>query len=320
MDDHRETARSEVDLIDILAVLIRHRLLVLTAIILCGAISTFRKAVTEVSVEYQAEASAAFTSLDGLHIGRDIKALQAVLEAPGFRRELLGRFTLWGNDDAGVDSSRIDHYLGGNTVRANLDILREMSTVRTENGLISFTVISEDRYAAAGIANAFVESLLEYDRMIGENRERSIQAFLDLAQQSLLEVEDSAAVLRERISGEWKLTSRQVDRSSIEVLRREYRELERRARIRDNLVQKTLEEWEQLTSLREGHSGNLEILYRARVWKIEDEEESLGKVAAIGSAVGACLGTLLAFAIEFLRRVGRDGGSQRLRRALRGES
>ncbi len=292
----------EIDLIDLIAVIVRRRWLIIWVIVLftvMGGVSgyfadppPFRAEVNLLAVEPP--------RLDG----RTTPPISPTMIS-GFGIGQIVLSTLMPNPRSHGDSITVLGWLGGQTIRRALQTLNDRTVItQAEGGLISIAVTDKDSLVAAGMSNAYVYALTHYFK-----KEKQIKADeeLDYIDSRLLEVE---RWLRE--AEDSLLTFRARNRGRLDTERYlEWRQ--RRVSSWENVYNNLLSRQEAIRIEAQRGRPDFRVLSYASAEDAERAGPSLRKRLMLGTGVGVLVALLAAFVVDYGSRVRSDG---RLRQAL----
>ena len=217
----------------------------------------------------------------------------------------------------GGDSVSVAKYLGGNTVGASHEILRSKTALQVgSSGFVAIRVSDPDSVASVHIAKAYVAGLRGFFADVKERRVTRELSYVDRRLSevgaSLIEAEDSVYTFRRKYLGGMGDGERhEVERE----LGRRQRKVNSWAKVYNTL----LSHQETIRMRAQEGDTRVDLLSSASGRTVESHGFSVKK-AAVGIGVGGALGIFLAFVRDYVQRLTRMGGGERLRKAYRGES
>lgn len=311
------------DLIDLVAVLIRRRRLLVFVVCLTTAASVASALMRDDPGTYVAEANAVMTANrqirpDNARLERT-KVNFAVLRNASVGLKVLEREVPYLRDGK-PDSIRLWDYIGRTgTTRSALDALFKVVTFeRNAYGILTFKAEMADSLVATATVNAFLESLIEYYTDIERDQAQKDLDFLikraETVAQDLRVAEDSLHAFKARHLG--KLN----ELTAVDQLAREYSRRQHLVTTRDGIYRNVMAEQERVRIGVDNSRPQLDVLSFAKAHNVKLERRSIGQSAAIGIGVGIVLGLTLCIVLESIGRLRKRGDLSRLTAAFRGDS
>jgi uncharacterized protein involved in exopolysaccharide biosynthesis len=301
----------EIDLLDYVEVMVRHRWLIFWATVLC-AVASVLYAYRQPMV-YQAEATFLpaeqqnYLNLGTQDQGTSHSFYLNILGSVSTSRNLLQKEFEY-EEDGHPQISTLFNYFGAKSMQQAMGALEGIADFKAgSSGIISIVVKMGSAQLAAAVANEYIAQLISYNT---EKRGRQLKeqlAFIESRskeiQQELGEAEEALSEFERRnrnvVSGEGTafLTPEQ---------RTEYSRLQRDVQIRSSLLSTVLNQYEISRVEAKKEAPEIEVLSFAEPPEI-GAGTSKRKALMLGGAVGLFLSVFLAFFLEYIDRNRQSG-------------
>jgi uncharacterized protein involved in exopolysaccharide biosynthesis len=301
----------EIDLLDYVEVMVRHRWLIFWATVLCavaGVLYAYRQPMV-----YQAEATLLpaeernYLNLGGQEQGTAHSFYLNILESVATSRNVLQKEFEY-EQDGHAQISTLMNYFDAKSVQQAIGALEEITDFKVGgSGIITIGVKVGSPQLAAAVANEYIAQLTLYN---AEKRGKQLKeqlAFIesrsDEIQQELGQAEEAVAEFERRnrnvVSGEGAafLTPEQ---------RTEYSRVQREVQIRSSLLTTILNQYEIARVEAKKEAPQIEVLSQAEPPEF-GSGTSKRKALMLGGAVGLFLSIFLAFFLEYIDRNRQSG-------------
>jgi len=318
----------EIELLDYLVVVVQRRWLVFWGTVLCGvAAGLFGLLQPRM---YRAEAIIlAVQQVDYLDLSNGGSSLRRGLSQDLYVSMLgsvpIGRKVLEEQYEYELDGAEwttdLVAYFGAASWQEALDALEGAVDVESDKtGTITIAAEFESARLASGVANAFVEQLVEYN---GKRQERHIGAQVSFIENRTTEIQEELGQAEQALA-EFQRRNRDValaaeDRGFLTPeMATQYSRLQREVEIRSTLLTTVLSQYEMARMDAKKKFPDIEVLSQAEVPVLPGPRGAVLK-GMIGGIVGMMMTVFLAFFLEYLRRNQESGRMEPILEELRSD-
>ena len=301
----------EIDLLDYVEVMVRHRWLIFWATVLCavvGVLYAYRQPMV-----YQAEATLLpADQQDYLNLGMQDQGTSHsfymnILESVTTSRNMLQKEFEY-EEDGHPQISTLMNYFRAKTVQQALGALEGITNFKViSSGVITIGVKMGSAQLAAAVANEYIAQLIRYN---AEKRGKQLKDQLAFIESRSEEIQQELGQAEEVLSEFERRNRNVVSAEGTAFLtpeqRTEYSRLQRDVQIRSSLLSTVLNQYEISRVEAKKEAPEIEVLSYAEPPEI-GAGTSTRTALMLGGTVGLFLSIFLAFILEYIDRNRRSG-------------